>query len=138
MQLHERRGIFKQERNSYLLLAHHPTMLLGNTMNQLSNPSPISTHQNNPYCQEKIYQQLYKSKLNQKEKEEIKNYKSRSYKDICKKIKKDQTQLYMQRKKEEGKKAIIELLHLYNRVFAWLSSTRKLICLVRDVFQNMF
>ena len=45
--------------NSYLLLAHHPTMLLGNTMNQLSNPSPISMNQNNPYCQEKIYQQLY-------------------------------------------------------------------------------
>jgi hypothetical protein len=45
--------------NSYLLLAHHPTMLLGNTMNQLSNPSPISMHQNNPYYQEKIYQQLY-------------------------------------------------------------------------------
>jgi len=57
------------------------------------------------------------------------------------KKKKDQTQLYMQKKKknkEERKKAIIELLHLYNRVFAWLSSTRKLICLVRDVFQNMF
>jgi valyl-tRNA synthetase len=115
-------------------------------------------HQNNPYCQEKIYQQLYnfqtkiitiqalptspnstrkkRRKLKITRVEVIKIYAKKN-----KKKKKDQTQLYMQKKrkkKEERKKAIIELLHLYNRVFAWLSSTRKLICLVRDVFQNMF
>jgi valyl-tRNA synthetase len=115
-------------------------------------------HQNNPYCQEKIYQQLYnfqtkiitiqalptspnstrkkRRKLKITRVEVIKIYAKKN-----KKKKKDQTQLYMQKKKkkkEERKNPSIELLHLYNRVFAWLSSTRKLICLVRDVFQNMF
>jgi valyl-tRNA synthetase len=114
-------------------------------------------HQNNPYCQEKIYQQLYNFQTKiitiqalptspnstRKKRRKLKITRVEVIKIYAKKNKKkkDQTQLYMQKKKkkkEERKKAIIELLHLYNRVFAWLSSTRKLICLVRDVFQNMF
>jgi valyl-tRNA synthetase len=114
-------------------------------------------HHNNPYCQEKIYQQLYNFQTKiitiqalptspnstRKKRRKLKITRVEVIKIYAKKNKKkkDQTQLYMQKKKkkkEERKKAIIELLHLYNRVFAWLSSTRKLICLVRDVFQNMF
>lgn len=111
-------------------------------------------HQNNPYCQEKIYKQLYNFQTKiitiqalptspnstRKKRRKLKITRVEVIKIYAKKNKKkkDQTQLYMQKKKKERKKAIIELLHLYNRVFAWLSSTRKLICLVRDVFQNMF
>jgi valyl-tRNA synthetase len=94
-------------------------------------------HQNNPYCQEKIYQQLYnfqtkiitiqalptspnstrkkRRKLKITRVEVIKIYAKKN-----KKKKKDQTQLYMQKKKKRKKKERRLLLSSYTYTTEYL------------------